>query len=123
MSFDKHAIVVDGQIVAYLNSNLIKQQLLNDTDLERLKFLHIGKYNLHEQMKNTDDKYLLRMFSRMITDIEFELQRTWKFPMDKNFHRFWYIPKCQCPKMDNNDAYPTGYYVISEMCPIHQNNY
>lgn len=112
-------VVVDGKIVTYLNSHLIARQKLNDEDVERLKLLHIGQYSIREQMKLTDDKYLLKMFAEMITLIEFELQRTWKFPMDANWHRFWTLPKCLCPQMDNNDAYPTGRYVRVQNCPIH----
>jgi hypothetical protein len=55
----------------------------------------------------------------MIADIEFELQRSWKFPLDAKFHRFWEIPGCDCHKMDNEDAYPTGHYSISGGCKIH----
>jgi len=113
------AVVVDGQVITHLNSNLIQRQKLTDEDVERLKLLHIGQYSIREQMKLTDDKYLLRMFAEMITLIEFELQRTWKFPLDANWHRFWTLPKCRCPQMDNNDAYPTGHYVRVHYCPIH----
>jgi len=113
------AVEVDGKVITHLNSNLIRQQKLNEEDVARLKLLHVGQYSIREQMKLTDDKYLLKMFAEMITLIEFELQRTWKFPMDANWHRFWTLPKCQCPQMDNNDAYPTGRYVRVRSCPIH----
>lgn len=116
---DCDILIDEINILTRLNLNLAIKQGLNQDDVDRLKFLHIGKYNLIKQMEQTDDKYLLRMFGGMITLIEFELQRSWKFPMDKKFHRFWDLPKCSCPKIDNDDRYPTGIYVTSQNCPIH----
>lgn len=108
-----------GEVVAALNRSLAVQQKLSQAEVDVLKYLHAGKDNVMSQMKATDDKHLLKMFGKMITLIEFELQRVWKFPLDEKFHRFWYVPKCTCPKMDNDDRYPSGHYVINLSCPVH----
>jgi hypothetical protein len=50
---------------------------------------------------------------------EYRLQELWGFPKDPNYHRFWEMAGCTCPKMDNEDAYPTGYYTRSGNCPLH----
>ena len=53
------------------------------------------------------------------TENEYKLQDLWGFDRDSRYHKFWEIPSCQCPKMDNDDAYPTGYYTISGACKLH----
>jgi len=50
---------------------------------------------------------------------EYRLQALWGFPLDSKYHKFWEMPGCTCPKMDNDDAYPTGYYTRSGDCPLH----
>lgn len=113
-------ILCDDGVIIRLNQHLIKSQKLNQNDVERLKFLHQGKINLFAVAKaNKNDKYILRMIAQMVELIEFELQRTWKFPMNKDYHKFWKLPGCECPVMDNEDRYPTGQYIISGCCPIH----
>lgn len=50
---------------------------------------------------------------------EFLLQELWGFPKDSKYHKFWEMSGCTCPKMDNDDAYPTGYYTRDGSCPLH----
>lgn len=33
--------------------------------------------------------------------------------------KFWYRPHCMCPKMDNDDAFPSNYYVFNQSCLLH----
>jgi hypothetical protein len=51
--------------------------------------------------------------------LERDLQFLWGFDLDDNKIKFWNFPACSCPTMDNNDAYPYGYYTISGDCIIH----
>lgn len=53
------------------------------------------------------------------TSNEYALQELWGFPKDVRYHKFWEMAGCTCPKMDNEDAYPTGYYTRSGDCPLH----
>ena len=53
------------------------------------------------------------------TELELLLQQNWGFPESINYHKFWNRPKCTCVKMDNDDAYPVGYYSINMHCPLH----
>lgn len=57
----------------------------------------------------------------VLTAIEFKLQELWGFDKDIKFHRFWLAPKCTCAIVDNEDAYPSGYYYINADCPLHGN--
>lgn len=50
---------------------------------------------------------------------ETTLQKMWGFDEDVKYIKWWNYPRCTCPKMDNDDAYPSGYYVTSGNCPIH----
>lgn len=88
-------------------------------NLTEIKELHAQKMTAMNIMDDTDDPAELKLHAANITEIEFKLQDAWGFPRNENFHRFWLLPKCTCPHMDNEDAYPTGYYVTSGNCPIH----
>lgn len=65
--------------------------------------------------KDMKEQYLY-----LFDEIEFTLQDLWGFERDKKFHKFWELPGCECPKMDNDDAYPHGRYIYSLGCPIHK---
>ena len=118
----EYDVVMDGKVVLTLNKRLATSQKVTPEQLAHIKALHAFKLELYELCNQfAQDKTMLRMFAGMIELIEFDLQRNWNFPMNKNFHRFWDTPQCKCPKMDNDDAYPTGHYVISGGCLIHGN--
>ncbi len=50
---------------------------------------------------------------------EYRLQELWGFPKDPNYHKFWEMSGCTCPKIDNEDSYPTGFYIHTQNCPLH----
>lgn len=103
-----------------LNSRLVEAKHLSQAEVDVIKMLHLEKHVNQEHAKTEKDVVKLRMRAQIDTDIEFRLQAAWGFPLDVNFHRFWKFPQCSCPKFDNEDAYPTGYYVRSQGCPIHK---
>ena len=125
---EKFVVMVDGKAVTYLNSGLATRQHSSDEDIERPKKLHALKYHIiqlaHRTVAAADapqrlDKYMLRMLAKQDREIEFELQRSWHFAMDDKFHRPWNFPGCSCPKMDNEDSYPTGFSYVNQCCPVH----
>ena len=115
---NEYTIWWDGKPVSEINRHLLKKQNA-EGNLRQILALHVEKLNVYEKIKLTGDKKKLRMYACMITDIEFSLQKKWNFPEDINFHRFWSVPKCVCPALDNNDRYPHGYYVTNAACPLH----
>lgn len=116
---DKDLIVYYcGKPKVKINSRLLDKQKCWD-NLEEIKELHVQKFCINDLILNTDNKIELKELCKNITECEFKLQELWGFPKDKNFHRFWETPKCTCPKMDNEDAYPTGYYAINMQCILH----
>lgn len=107
-----------GKETILLNKRLLDQQNCW-TNLDKIKALHSERLHLCDDMIKVKSKILLKAMDRRYTELEFKLQKLWGFPLDSKFHRFWDRPKCQCPKMDNDDAYPSGYYVIAGNCPLH----
>lgn len=106
---------------------VINKRLLDLHDkwdkLPLIKAIHMSKMVIEKMMMETDDVSCLRDLDELLTEEEFRLQNAWGFDRDIKFHRFWDRPKCKCPKMDNDDRYPTGYYVIVSNCPLHGNEY
>ena len=108
----------DGKYAYMLNKRLLDQRNCwnNIKDLVRL---HELKLYIHGLIKEETNSFTLRKYTEDLTLIEFELQKLWGFSEDKKFHRFWDTPKCDCPKLDNEDNYPYGHYLINFSCPLH----
>jgi hypothetical protein len=104
-------------------STAINKELLDTQkcwhNLDKIKSLHKKRLELEEKMSNETDSGLLRQYDSDYSFLEFDLQDAWLFPRDARYHRFWNRPKCTCAKMDNDDRYPTGFYVISKSCMLH----
>ena len=108
----------NNQPVLKLNSRLIEKQGLTQAEVDIIKELHVRRNEIEENLQTCrleERRVLLECW----TDNQYKLQSAWRFPEDAKFHRFWDIDGCDCPKMDNDDAYPTGYYVVSQACRIH----
>jgi hypothetical protein len=115
----KKYLVKCEDYVIMLNKHLIREKNISDETLNNIKRVHHEKLFLFTEMDKTDNVETLRSYAKMITKLEFELQELWCFPKDIKFHKFWELPKCKCPKMDNDDAWGSGYYIVSGQCPIH----
>jgi hypothetical protein len=118
---DEKYIVRDenGEVVSVVSDTLAEQRNISDESLERIKKLHLKRFQVKEEMTKTCDHSRLGMFANMIKDIEFELQDLWGFERDYSMHDWFDVPKCTCPKMDNRERKGTGYQIISLDCPIH----
>jgi hypothetical protein len=113
-------IYYDGKPLTALNSNLVKKQNLTEEEINILKNLHIEMHEIKEQMKKTDDPNELHELAFIVENLEFMMQGAWGFVKDRNYHTHWInVPKCICPKMDNQDNYGTPYRVIRDDCPVH----
>ena len=122
MTKNKYSVMdAGGNVLYYLNQHLVRQMGITEAGLEEFKCLHQKRVALLRQMEETPAEYtvMLHAFAEALTQIEYETQDAWGFARDKNFHRFWEVPRCCCPRMDNEDAYPTGYYVVNKSCPVH----
>lgn len=104
-----------------LNEALIRKQNLTWAEVEEIKKLHGLKNDIIKLMRNTVNDEVLLALSDVITSIEYNLQDNWHFPRNNSFHKFWNLPHCTCPKIDNDDRYPSGFYVYNRQCLLHKN--
>jgi hypothetical protein len=110
-------VTYKGKEVILLNKALIDSQLCWH-NLSKIKSLHVERLELYEEMSITDCEDLLRFYDALYSRIEYDLQAEWLFTQDSRFHRPWVRPKCQCPKMDNEDRYPHG-MIVNQLCILH----
>lgn len=119
---DKYGIYDDkGNLVSKINQALVKRQGIGDERLAKIQALHERRYLLIQEMEQLprESGFLLKIGAEAITEIDYELQELWGFERNREYHRFWELPHCTCPKMDNNERYGTGMYIINQDCPIH----
>lgn len=112
--------------VKYKDSEIsLNPKLLDEQDcwenVEVLLETHLEKLKIFEKMEESEDPEKLQAFDREITKLERKLQDLWGFRVNNNYHKFWDRPKCKCPKMDNDDRYPSSSYIIAGNCPLHGN--
>jgi hypothetical protein len=109
---------VTGQRLYILNPFIFNEkQVWHNLDL--IKDMHILKQVIYVDIEQETNPNRLQQLASDLQEVEFELQRLWGFKEDARFHKFWEYPKCTCPKMDNNDSYPSGRYSIHSNCPLH----
>ena len=122
MEFTNEQLTVYYKGVAknQLNPAFVRKQGI--TDIETIKELiltHEDRWRIFEAMEATDDPEDLHMFAEQFENLEYEQQKLWGLKPDRNWHRWWEVPKCACPKMDNRDNYPSKYRIIAGHCPVH----
>jgi hypothetical protein len=108
-----------GSKMVVVNSRLVANQGLDLDEVDKVNKLHKVRNCYLTLMENTDDSVELKRLSLFITQIDFQLQKLWKFKVDSAYHRFWELPKCQCPASDNLDTFGTGHRYINPNCKIH----
>ena len=116
-------VVIDpetGRNISILNPRLAEAQAVTDDQLEALRASHVIRHHLftaaHRGIKND---LVLQMVANVFDALETEQQKLWNFPADPNHHRWFDVPGCTCPKMDNADRLGTPNRVISNDCHIH----
>lgn len=122
MSDDKYAVVFRGKPAYWLNKGLADRQKLTDSELEDLKQLHIAKLELFESATaaaSTNDAVSLIKYAEALEKIEYGMQRTWHFTEDRNFHEWYLLPGCTCPKMDNAGNKGVDRRIVVRNCPAH----
>jgi hypothetical protein len=90
---------------------------LSIEQVEAITSLHHGRQIVVETAALNAD--IAKTLYPLWYQFEKTLQELWKFPNEDAFIRFWRYPYCTCPKLDNDDAYPTGFYTTNGDCPIH----
>lgn len=103
-----------------INERLIERQQCQD-NVPLILDLHKERLKV-EELLNVDeaDDFLIEELYKSWVEIQFKLQDAWKFERNAHFHRPWDIEGCTCPKMDNDDMYPTGRVIMNTECKIHK---
>jgi len=119
---DNFDIIYKNKVIGKINSALVETLNISDLTLEKIKLKHgVKKFFVDwlTDLNIKDNPGTAKTLQNVITNIEFELQDLWGFSRDIRYHKFWELPQCQCPKLDNEDRYPFGHYFINESCPLH----
>lgn len=109
----------------FLNPHLIEKQGLTEEEVQVVLNLHERLDALFEKMSQLDPSCSeqlneLTQLAQQVEDIEFAMQKAWKFEQSKDHHTWWYrAPHCRCPKLDNDDAFGTPYHITRQDCPLH----
>lgn len=106
-----------------LNNNLIKQQGLDEKTVRLIEEKHSELNQIIDMLDTLEWSDENRGQILQLTDnielIEFQLQKLWGFPQDKNYHTHWLRnSKCSCPYLDNMDYWGHG-QIRSGVCLVH----
>lgn len=112
-------VELDGEVILYLNGELIQRMNLSYETVQKISNLHKFKYLLFKKMEECAEGDLA-LYNEYIVACEYALQRAWGFPEDSNYHRHWLTPRCKCPRHDNEEGF-SYHSIYSESCPVHKN--
>lgn len=109
---------MDGKLQG-LNPRLAEKQKLTQKKVDKIISLHKEKHALFLKMEAAKETETLKHLAQEVTKVELKLQKAWGFPQDENFHYWYNVPQCECPKMDNRENWGTPYKIITQKCPVH----
>lgn len=103
-----------------INLQLAKERDISNADIMQIQLLHKERAAITQQMKDVDIEHEdanenLHYLGDLMAILESELQRLWGWEPDVSRTRFWELPHCTCPVLDNID----GMRVISGSCLVH----
>jgi hypothetical protein len=122
MELRPYTVVYKKKPRSILNRRLIIEKKVTEEQLERILSLHVEKLKLFDSMTKLDPEKnisLLMEKAKIFEGIEFSLQENWNFDKNSDFHEWYSVPHCGCPKLDNHDLHGTELRVISGSCLIH----
>lgn len=102
-----------------INKSLANERKLGEETIESIEILQEEVRKLEYLCNNSISTDRMRSLSKVWTDLNYALQGLWGFSRSKRFHRFWLLSSCTCPKIDNEERWPSGFYVINSSCPLH----
>lgn len=111
-------IIKVGRYQMVLNPNFLTNNNA-ENNLDKIKELFVIKFNYFLEMDKTEDSKELKKLEKKVWANEKLIMTNFNFKVDKNYFRFWEMPKCTCPKLDNIDYWGTGNQIYSLTCPVH----
>lgn len=103
----------------FVNALLLKQRNVSVAVAEEIIKLHKRRLWLYDYMGKALEVELPQL-AQEVEDLECELQELWGFRRDRTKHRWFMVPRCSCPKMDNGELLGTEYRIVFEDCPVHK---
>ncbi len=110
-----------GKTIGYLDKTLIQKNNLSSFQISMIKELHLQLQLVYETMESTpatDIKSLKKLFA-LTTSIEYRKQMYYGVVEDRSQHNWFMVPKCTCPKKENQKRQGTPFKIIDKKCPIH----
>lgn len=105
-----------------INMRLAESRGLNEREIRDIRIKQELRKLILKKLEELDPKTQkceLKVLVKLWTQNEFDLQKLWKLPQDKNFHRSFDLPHCTCPKTDNKENLGADLFIKSADCPIH----
>ena len=106
-----------------LNENLIKSQQLTQEEVAGIHCLHQVRLELFDQMQELNpqqDRQNVAMFVEIVEQVEFALQRAWRFDETRDKHTWWcQVPHCTCPVDANLRLVGKRERAIDSQCAVH----
>ena len=113
----------DGVPTGRLNARMARSRGLSEEDVAALVLSHQIRHMLFEAAKAVEKTpENMRLLAGVFDALEGEQQELWGFDRNPAFRRWFDLPGCSCPKVDNADMLGTGMRVISAECPAHGGN-
>ena len=101
-----------------VNLSLAEVRGLSYDDIRIVETLHKVRDRIHKKLK-AEEAEPTPAVAKFLEDIEETLGEIWFGKADLSYYKFWKVPKCTCPKIDNADIDPSGAYYYSIDCPLH----
>ena len=113
------SITYKNKIIMKLNETLLAHKNMDTAHVEQILLEHVNRLHIEDAMSNITDPVELRALYAEWVKSQFRLQDLWGFERNPNRHRWWSVPGCDCPKMDNEDRYGSNMFIMSSKCVIH----
>lgn len=102
-----------------LNEDLAREQGIGSLELEAIAERHKSLADAFHDAAATSDRHHLRGIARRVEELEFHLQRLWRFDQDASYHTHWLrIPGCTCPVDANIALRGHKLRLIAKNCPV-----
>ena len=118
-SSDALTVVFPDGTKTFINPHLLAKQGVSDDNLTLIRHSHVYKWQLYKEMEEAHNPHDLQVIAKKVEQLEFYQQELWGFPKNACYHKFWNMPQCECPALDNSELYGTGQRVYADFCPIH----
>lgn len=102
--------------ISVINMNLVRG--IDEVGILKIRKLQKLRLYFFDMIEMTDDRNEIKRLSDIVTQINFQLQKLWGFPLDASKHRWFDIPKCSC-KQFNVNRNPVENWIYKKDCIVH----